>query len=80
MKVAKLRKQNDNKWQKKIGGENKLTPVRHDRDEFISINEDNIDPKRKTDFDKRSFGVAGDHPVGGVDTHHTPYDFNSAKK
>ena len=54
--------------------------MRHDRDEFISINEDNIDPKRKTDFDKRSFGVAGDHPVGGVDTHHTPYDFNSAKK
>ena len=65
---------------KKISRENKLTPVRHDRDEFISINEDNIDPKRKTDFDKRSYGVAGDHPVGGVDTHHTPYDFNSAKK
>ena len=52
----------------------------HDRDEFISIHEENIDPKRKTDFDKRSYGVAGDHPVGGVDTHHTPYDFNSAKK
>jgi len=48
--------------------------VRHDRDEFISINMDNIDPNRRTDFDKRSFGVAGDHPVGGVDTHHTPYD------
>ena len=54
--------------------------MRHDRDEFISINEENIDPDRKTEFDKRSYGVAGDHPVGGVDTHHTSYDFNSAKK
>ena len=54
--------------------------MRHDRDEFISINEDNIDPTKRNDFVKRLYGVAGDHPVGGVDTHHTPYDFNSAKK
>ena len=54
--------------------------MRHDRDEFISINEDNIDPTKRNDFVKRLYGVAGDHPVGGVDTHHAPYDFDSAKK
>ena len=51
--------------------------MRHDRDEFISINRDNIDPKMKIYFDKREYGVAGDYPAGGVDPQDTPYDFNS---
>ena len=53
--------------------------MRHDRDDFISINWENVDPRRVTDFEKRPYGIAGDHPDGGVDTRHTPYDFNSVK-
>ena len=51
-----------------------LTPVRHDRDDFIRVNEENIAPDKKTDFAKRPYGDAGFHTAGSVDPKHTPYD------
>ena len=51
-----------------------LTPVRHDRDDFIRVNEENIAPDKKTDFAKRPYGDAGFHTAGSVDPNHTPYD------
>ena len=53
---------------------NQLTPVRHDRDNFIHVNEDNIDPNLRNNFVKRPYGDAGDHTAGSVDPKHTPYD------
>ena len=53
---------------------NQLTPVQHDRDNFIRVNEENIDPKLRTNFEKRPYGDAGFHTAGSVDPEHTPYD------
>ena len=57
-----------------------LTPVRHDRDDFIHINESNIEPEMRNDFVKREYGNAEFHETGNVDTHHTPYDVASAHR
>ena len=54
-----------------------LTPVRHDRDDFIRVNEENILPKMKNNFVKRPYGDAGFHTAGSVDPEHTPYDLLS---
>ena len=51
-----------------------LTPVRHDRDEFIRVNEENIAAKMRNNFVKREYGDAGLHTAGSVDPKHTPYD------
>ena len=56
-----------------------LTPVRHDRDDFIRVKEDNIAPKMKNNFEKREYGDAGFHTAGSVDPEHTPYDLLSVK-
>ena len=54
-----------------------LTPVWHDRDSFIRVNEENILPKMKNNFKKRSFGDAEVHTSGSVNPQHTPYDLLS---
>ena len=54
--------------------EKKLTPVWHDRDQFISINRKNIDPKKNIAFKIMPYGVEW------ADTQNTPYDFNSVTK
>ena len=51
-----------------------LTPVRHDRDDFIRVHEENIELKLKNNFEKREYGDAGFHTAGSVDPKHTPYD------
>ena len=56
---------------------NQLTPVRHDRDDFIRVNEENILPKMKNNFVKRPYGDAGFHTAGSVDPEHSPYDLLS---
>ena len=56
-----------------------LTSVRHDRDTFIRVNEENILNEIKKDFKKRPYGDAGIHTEGSVDPQHTPYDLLSAK-
>ena len=48
--------------------------MRHDRDNFIQVNEENIDPNLKNNFEKKLYGDAGFHTVGSVDPKHTPYD------
>ena len=53
---------------------NQLTPVRHDRDDFIRVNEENIAPKMKNNFVKREYGDAAFHTARSVDPKHTPYD------
>ena len=53
---------------------NRLTPVRHDRDDFIHVNEENIEPNLVGNFEKRPYGDAGFHTDGSVDSEHTPYD------
>ena len=60
----------------KLGSQ--LTPVRHDRDEFIRVNEENIAPKMQNNFVKRPYGDAEFHTAGSVDPKHTPYDVFSA--
>ena len=59
---------------KLVNREKKLTPVWHDRDEFISINRENIDPRMNISFKKTPYEVEW------ADTQHTPYDFNSVTK
>ena len=54
-----------------------LTPVRHDRDNFIRVNKENILPKMRNNFEKRTYGDAGFHTAGSVDPEHTPYDLLS---
>ena len=54
--------------------ENVLTPVRHDRDDFILVNEENIASNMRNNFAKRSYGDAAFHTAGSVDPKHTPYD------
>ena len=46
----------------------------HDRDDFIRVNEANIDPNLRNNFVKRPYGDAGLHTAGSVDPKHTPYD------
>ena len=48
--------------------------VRHDRDNFIRVNEENIAPNMTNNFEKRPYGDAGFHTAGSVDPKHTPYD------
>ena len=60
--------------QSKVYLGNQLTPVRHDRDNFIRVNEENIAPEMKNNFEKRPYGDAGFHTAGSVDPKHTPYD------
>ena len=57
-----------------------LTPVWPDRDEFIKINETNINPLMKNNFVKRPFGDADFFANGSVNSGHTPYDVLSAHK
>ena len=57
---------------------NQLTPVRYDRDNFVQINELNIDPNLRNNFEKRPYGDAGFHTAGSLDPKHTPYDVLSA--
>ena len=51
-----------------------LTPVRHDRDDFVLVNKENILPKVKGNFEKRPFGDDVFNTAGSVDPKHTPYD------
>ena len=55
-----------------------LTPVRPDRDNFIKLNEENIAPEKKSNFNKRPYGDAEFHTAGSVDHDNTPYDVLSA--
>ena len=48
--------------------------MRHDRDEFIRVNDENIAPKMQNNFEKREYGDAGFHTADSVDPKHTPYD------
>ena len=59
---------------------NWLTPVWPDRDDFIQINEDNIEEELKKNFEKRPYGDAEYGAKGSVDTKHSPYDVTSALK
>ena len=45
-----------------------------DRDDFITLNEDNIAPDLKRNFEKRPYGDAEFHTSGSVNPQHTPYD------
>ena len=57
-----------------------LTLLRPDRDDFININEDNIEPDLKKNFVKRVFGTADYGVKGSVNTRNSPYDVNSEPK
>ena len=57
-----------------------LTPVWPDRDDFIDVNWDQIDPEMRGNFEKRPYGDPGFHTEGSVDPMHTPYDVLSAHK
>ena len=54
-----------------------LTPVWPDRDDFITLNVDNIRPGLEHNFAKRPYGDAEFHTSGSVNHQHTPYDFFS---
>jgi len=51
--------------------------TRPDRDDFITVNEENIAPDFIRSFAKRPYGDAEFYPSGSVDHQHTPYDFFS---
>ena len=51
-----------------------LTPVWPDRDDFITLNEENMRSDLMRDFVKRPFGDAEVHTSGSVNHQHTPYD------
>ena len=57
-----------------------LTLLRPDRDDFININEDNIEPGLKKNFVKRIFGTADYGVKGSVNTRNSPYDVKSEPK
>ena len=57
-----------------------LTPVWPDRDDFIHVNQENIEEKMKPNFEKRPFGDAEFGVKGSVNTGHSPYDVYSAQK
>ena len=48
--------------------------TRPDRDDFISINFDNIEPGEEKNFEKRPHGTSGFFEKGSVDSKNTPYD------
>ena len=48
--------------------------TRPDRDDFISINFDNIEPGEEKNFEKRPHGTSDFFEKGSVDTKNTPYD------
>ena len=56
-----------------------LTPVWPDRDKYIQLNEENIDPLIRHDFEKRIYGDPHFFAKGSVDTAHSPYDVSSAQ-
>ena len=56
-----------------------LTPVWPDRDKYIQLNEENIDPLKRHDFEKRIYGDPHFFAKGSVDTAHSPYDVSSAQ-
>ena len=51
-----------------------LTPVWPDRDDFITLNEDNMLPDQRNNFVKRPAGDADFHTAGSVNSQNTPYD------
>jgi len=51
--------------------------TRPDRDDFITLNVDNIRPGLEHHFAKRPYGDAEFHTSGSVNHQHTPYDFFS---
>ena len=57
-----------------------LALVRPDRDEFIRVNEDNINPLMRNNFVKREHGDADFFTKGSVNSGHTPYDVLSEHK
>ena len=50
-----------------------------DRDDFIEINEENIEPEMRSNFLKRPHGDADFGIKGSVNTEHSPYDVVSAQ-
>ena len=48
--------------------------TRPDRDDFISINFDNIEPGEEKNFEKRPHGTSDFFEKGSVDSKNTPYD------
>ena len=48
--------------------------TRPDRDKFISINSDNIEPGKEMNFEKRTQGSSDFFKKGSVDSKNTPYD------
>ena len=48
--------------------------TRPDRDNFISINFDNIEPGEEKNFEKRPHGTSDFFEKGSVDSKNTPYD------
>ena len=48
--------------------------TRPDRDDFISVNFDNIEPGEEKNFEKRPHGTSDFFEKGSVDSKNTPYD------
>ena len=48
--------------------------TRPDRDNFISVNMDNIEPGKEKNFEKRPHGTSDFFEKGSVDSKNTPYD------
>ena len=48
--------------------------TRPDRDDFISVNTDNIEPGKEKNFEKRLEGTSDLFEKGSVDSRNTPYD------
>ena len=48
--------------------------TRPDRDNFISVNTDNIEPGKEKNFEKRPHGTSDFFEKGSVNTRNTPYD------
>ena len=48
--------------------------TRSDRDDFISVNFDNIEPGEEKNFEKRPHGTSDFFEKGSVDSKNTPYD------
>ena len=57
-----------------------LTPVWPDRDKYIKINKENMNPLMRNDFVKREHGDEESFAKGSVNSGHTPYDVLSANK
>ena len=51
-----------------------LTPVWPDRDDFITLNEENIAPDLMNNFEKRPYGDSDFHTRDSVNHQNTPYD------